>query len=238
MVLKKLNLRDIIKKKVTIYLKNEQKWQVECKFTYNIPYHLCRRHITLKLWTVQPLLVYEKLKQGNIYRCDEQLCLWKDIDDFQRAHQWISQQMEKKISLAPEGVKYPIWAWHTINWKHNVPDLRKSLFRNFKDDYVCIELEIPDEKVLLSDYNAWKKVLNDQYIDFSFTEEEHKKIMAEYNSFSDEEKEVLKHKSWENIFFVLPVQNGWIQTGRYIQASFWEIRPEYIKGVRYINRKK
>ena len=112
------------------------------------------------------------------------------------------------------------------------------MFRNFKEPHVCIELEIPEQEVLLSDFAAWQRVLDDQYIDFSFSEEEYQKTREKYELLSPEDQQETKQKSWENIFFIMPHQNGWIRTGEYVQAAFWELKPEYIKSVRYIKEKK
>ncbi|WP_458407641.1 DUF3841 domain-containing protein [Anaerotignum sp.] len=192
----------------------------------------------MKLWTVQPLFIYEQLSKGMTYYCDEELCSLLDIDHIKQAYEWMAQQMEKRVSLPPEGVKYPVWAWHTIGGKHKTPDLRQAMFRNFKGSYVCIELEIPDDEVLLSDYDAWHMVLNDQYIDFSFSEDEYNRAIAYFESLSKEEQKNQKIKSWDNVFFITPYHNAWTSMGEYIQATFWELKPEYMKSVRFIKEKK
>ena len=51
-----------------------------------------------------------------------------------------------------------------------------------------------------------------------------------FDSLSDEEKEIVKRKSWEQIFDVIH-EDG--TTTMYIQATFWELRLEYVKNVRF-----
>ena len=79
--------------------------------------------------------------------------------------------MRIRVGNPPDGVNYPIWAWHTVDWKHQKPDLAKTEFRK-KGNQVCIELEMPEDKVLLSDEEMWHFVLNDYFIGDSENEED------------------------------------------------------------------
>lgn len=139
--------------------------------------------------------------------------------------------MEERVGAPPEGVKYPLWAWHTIYGKQQEPDLRKSMFRKYEDPRVCIELDIPDDKVLLTDYDTWLEVLNDEYIDFALSEEDYKLERANYEALTAEEQLEAKIRSWERAFGILPYQNNWRRIGFFVQACFWEIRPEHVKTV-------
>ena len=104
------------------------------------------------LWTIQPEEVWRILRRDGVYRCnpDKATHLNEDID-FSSAYDWMAAQMEKHIGKRPEGVTYPIWAWHTYNWKHKKPDLRTDWFRGRHGVHTCIEIDVPDEVVLLSD---------------------------------------------------------------------------------------
>lgn len=114
------------------------------------------------IWTMQPYEVYQKILEKGIFYYDPQLssCL-KGDDDFQRAYRWMIKQMENKIDPAKEKNCYPIWDWYrSRDHKHQYPDFR--WIRDFPDE-VCIELEIPEERALLSDFEGWHFVLNDWY---------------------------------------------------------------------------
>lgn len=80
--------------------------------------------------------------------------------------------MRKRISEPPTGVTYPIWAWHTLEWQHKKPDLRRMEFHSYKEKYVCIETEISADKVLLRDEMDWHFVLNDSYMPWAQNQEE------------------------------------------------------------------
>ncbi len=198
---------------------------------------LFMEELIMKLWTVQPISVLERLEQNQVYRCDESLCGWNDTEEHLQAHQWMARQLEQRVSAPPEGVKFPLWAWHTTYGKHEAPDFRKSMFRRYEDQRVCIELDIPDDKVLLSDYDAWQEVLNDEYIDFALSEEDYRLERANYESLMPEEQLEVKVKSWERAFGILPYRNNWRRIGFFVQACFWEIKLEYVKSVRRLRSK-
>lgn len=69
----------------------------------------------------------------------------------------------RRVGEPPVGVIYPIWAWHTLDWQHEKPDFRGTEFRSYRGKHVCIEIEISEDKVLLSDEVEWHFVLNDIY---------------------------------------------------------------------------
>ncbi|MBQ7478265.1 MAG: DUF3841 domain-containing protein [Selenomonadaceae bacterium] len=82
------------------------------------------------LWTIQPEEAWRILRRDGVYRCnpDKATHLNEDID-FSSAYDWMAAQMKKHIGKRPEGVTYPIWAWHTYKWNHKKPDLRTNWFR-------------------------------------------------------------------------------------------------------------
>lgn len=77
----------------------------------------------MRLWTIQPVEVWTKLVSDKVFHCDpEKSVLISDADatlSFKEPYDWIVRQMRQRIGEEPEGVKYPIWAWHTRNWEHN-----------------------------------------------------------------------------------------------------------------------
>lgn len=142
----------------------------------------------------------------------------------------------------PVGVIYPIWAWHTLEWQHKKPDLRRMEFRSYKGKHVCMEIEISENKVLLSDEVDWHFVLNDSYMPSAQHQEELDRQCERFEHLPEEEKIVAKEKSWEAIFTVAPPshnewnQSEWSQTGRYIQATFWELNLDQVRSVRHFGK--
>ena len=184
------------------------------------------------VWTIQPLRVYQQLLKEGHFRCDPKLSVMIHEFEFGKAYDWMSQQMEKRIGRKPDGVKYPIWVWHTMAWQHRKPDLRRTEFRYYDEDMACIELNIPDSDILLSDEENWHFVLNDLYFNCARNEREYNEAEERYESLTETEQQKIKEKSWEIIFDIEPFENDRYLKGRYIQATFWEIRAEHIVSVR------
>ena len=99
----------------------------------------------MKLWTIQPVEVWREIQDKGVYRCNPSL-IPLDLDE---EYKWLIRKMADKIGPPPEGVLYPVWAWYKQNGKHRKPDLRSKRwgYGSGNEDYTCIEIEIPDEKV-------------------------------------------------------------------------------------------
>jgi hypothetical protein len=188
----------------------------------------------MRLWTVQPAEVWEILKEQGYFICEPEKSDYLSTEwGFKKSYDWLVSQMDMRIGKRPKGVSYPIWAWHTRDWQHKKPDLRNIGLGNKGEKSVCIEIEIPDNEVLLHDYDAWHYVLNNWWYDGSFSERDWEKKHNWFDKLSNEEKEILTKKSWERIFDVSPFKNDWFQKGRYIQATFWVLYLKDVKNVRY-----
>lgn len=141
--------------------------------------------------------------------------------------------MKQRIGPPPEQVTYPVWALYQQDGKHRKPDLRRERWEFGCDGerFACIEIEIPDRDVLLSDFDAWCIILSDFLI--SDTEQEDRCLEAQYEALSPSEKRRMKEKNWERVFNLSPLNNGWARRGYEIQANFWELRLEQVRDVRF-----
>lgn len=197
----------------------------------------------MRLWTIQSEAVCRLIQDTGVYRCDPyQSVMLQPMDDakigmeiceqFAAAYDWLVRQIEKRIGPRPEGVIYPVWAWYQYGFKRK-PDLRKERWSNGSpgEKLVCILLEVPDDQVLLSDFHTWHFVLNRWPI--SDTEEEADRVDAWLETVTEEEKQAFLEKNWERIFEIEPFDNGYTSRGDDVQATFWELRKEYVRGVRF-----
>lgn len=182
------------------------------------------------LWTSQEEAVYNELLKTGVYRCDLNLSSMKDCRE---KYDWLVRQMKQRIGPPPDKVTYPVWAWYQQQGKHRKPDLRRERWEVGYDGerFACIEIEIPDRDVLLSDFDAWCIILSDFLI--SDTEQEGCCLEAQYEALSPSEKRRMKEKNWERVFDLSPLNNGWARRGYEIQATFWELRLEQIRDVRF-----
>lgn len=189
---------------------------------------------TLKIWTIQPEVVWNILKSQGYFFCDPQKSDFL-IEDcgFRDAYKWLIKEMEKRIGPRPKGIKTPIWGWYLRDWKNKKPDLRESGYGKRGTPLVCIALELPVNQVVLTDFNAWHSVLNRWYIDDSQTEEEWKKIIENYEKLPYEKQNKLMKESWQTIFDIRPYKTDWRSNGAYVQATFWKLNMSQVKDAQY-----
>lgn len=187
----------------------------------------------MRLWTMQPVEVYDILMRDGIFTCDPEKVPEPSFCD---RYAWLNKKLDEK-DKKPSEVDYPIWAWYRFDSKEKKPDLRHSCYGMRGDKMVCLELEVPDEKVLLSDFDLWHFPLNNWWLDDCFHpgygDDESDKAHEWFNGLTKEEQQVEKEKSWEQIFNIEPFENDWIARGKYVQAVFWELKKEYVKKVQY-----
>ena len=110
------------------------------------------------LWTIQTEELYHSILETGQYACDPNQI---DMTEFTEMYDWLVLQMRERIGEPPNGVISPVWAWHTQKSKRQKPDLRSERWSNGYDGekFVCLEIEVPDEQVLLSDFDLWSIVL-------------------------------------------------------------------------------
>lgn len=183
----------------------------------------------MRLWTIQPISVLNIINETGEYFVNEDYI----SEYFKPAYQWMRTKMKEKIG-EPKNKKifFPVWAWHTTLFNHKKPDLRKNVYGKKDEWYVCIEIEIPDEEVVLSDFESWHFVLNNSYlIAECYDEESYDKEYRRIESLNKEERNNAIRKSWDEIFNIKPFCNDFMCRGRYIQATFWGIKKEQVKKI-------
>lgn len=93
---------------------------------------------------------------------------------------------------------------------HNLqkkPDFRMSGYAQAGTELVCLELEVPNELVLLSDYDDWTFVLNDLYLHDTARETDWEIENEMLESLSEDELRRAKEISWEKyLIFVKRIQ--------------------------------
>jgi len=110
----------------------------------------------LRLWTIKSLAYWEKCQEVGVIKCDGRK-LGEPL--FKTGYDWMRGQMKKRIPGCKG--KFPIWAWIER------PDLRTTGSYVRDSPGVCIEIEVPDHLVLLSDFDGWHCVLNGCYTSLS-----------------------------------------------------------------------
>lgn len=192
----------------------------------------------MKLWTIQPVEVYEKLVKEKILYVDKSLSEFISSPEIslKDSYDWLVIQMKEKIGINDKA-EYPWWAWYKRDYKHQKPDLRESAYEERGKKCVCIELDIDPSKVLLSDFDTWHMVLNDCWFNPALTESEYDRLEDWYDSLELLEQQRVKLESWKQIFDIKPYSNNFVRVGSYVQATFWELNITDVKKVVYFTAK-
>ncbi len=137
--------------------------------------------------------------------------------------------MEMRIGGRPEGVEYPIWAWHTWDFNRRCPEVDSAAFLKRTEEKVLLTLEIPERDLVLTDFDAWQIVMMDSYLMDPADAERADEVEVYLDTLQEKAYAKEVSESWKRVFNTAPLDiDGW-QRGRYIQATFWEIREAYIQ---------
>ena len=165
------------------------------------------------LWTVQHREAYLNMTRSGVLRADKEYIFAKEY--LLSAYDWMSQQMRERISEPPHGVEYPVWLWHTWEDRRKRPDMRGSGYAAPGTPIVLLTVDVPDEMVLLSDFDRWHAVLNRDYL-----------ATDESDDYPHSPEEM--YESWNRIFDVSSA-NPYYSSCLSIQATVWEVREEWVK---------
>lgn len=122
----------------------------------------------MKYYSIQKLAAWEEAKEKGFLSGNKK---YVDEEFFLNSYLWMMKQMKKRIK--DYNNEFPIWLW-----------LDKSnlfLTQYLEDEWCLLEIEMDEDKVLLSNFDAWHVVLNDW-------------------RFEEENKNISKEESWEYIF--------------------------------------
>lgn len=148
----------------------------------------------IRVWTIHPVAAWESFQRTGELRGSAQHA----EPYFRRAYEWLRGQMKKRLPSYVGG--WPVWAWVRWSPESPRPDLRASGHLPHGTHGVRIELLVPEERVLISDYELWHMVLNDSYLSWSEAEDERWCARAESGGVTAEVLQREKEASWERIF--------------------------------------
>jgi hypothetical protein len=191
------------------------------------------------LWTIQGTKAWNIFRTTGILRTTS-----KPLDDYSfPAYQWMSEQTRMRLGSPPTHSTWPVWAWY--QWqgeKRKKPDLRSRWHLPKGKRGVCIEFEIDENKVLLSDFRLWHYALNYWYLPKSESDGEKFEATLERHHLSFFKTMPLPEPkfhqaiitSWQRIFDLDWVAKGLSEpkAEKSIQATLWEIRREQVRTVR------
>lgn len=205
------------------------------------------------LWTIQDIAAWYRIQATGSYSTPSEKVLFPASEDnnlhhANYAYRWMAKQMAERLGPPPRNVIYPIWAWYKQPNRHDgKPDMRASYYKKGRK-CVRIKLDIPDWKVLLSDFDAWYCALSYCYYsldekDHNAFESWHRGLGIDYSDISDwsrtsPELGLVRDKveeSWQRILGVSQQSENWglPWAKRTIQATFWTIDLENVVSVEH-----
>jgi hypothetical protein len=126
-------------------------------FMFSPEQHFASR--VVRVWSIQNAGCWDLFQNQGFLRADAR----RIPRNFRPAYQWLIAQMHQRIPGYSGGA--PVWFWHSPK-----PDLRKRGHLPSGVQGVRIELELPFERVLLLDFEAWHCVLNRWHLSRSWRE--------------------------------------------------------------------
>lgn len=183
----------------------------------------------MRAWTRQHPDVLRTLETTGLYRTDEAAIRAKNgemADYYLELYRWYVSRGGQVVPV-PEGVRFPIWI-----------SLTEEVMLQPVEGTVMLELEIPDELVLITDAEGWGCRVNYWYLPQNAEDgRRHEAELKRYGIASESaliqtEKgnfyPALRRKitdSWDRLFTQPPVDLS------RAQGTVWELRAHWLRGV-------
>lgn len=185
----------------------------------------------MRLWTIQGIEIYNNMVREGVTYCTKPSR--GDDEKFMYVYHWMAGQMRHRIGEPPiDGIEFPMWAWYQYESAKKKKPLRSPL-NVPKGVSAYMEIDIPDNQVLLSDFTNWHSAFNQWPLD------NWKRIGKRINQlekeagkqlyFNDYPLEIQKEieQNWEPIFDLDRRDKGVVRRthkcNRSIQATFWAL---------------
>lgn len=200
----------------------------------------------MKVYTIQTIGFYEELLRDGVAYCNRE-SHWCRECRFQ--YDWMVEQMRKRIGEPPiPEIKYPVWVWQQYNSKKDSkPRMSPKEILKGENEAVMLELDVPDDAVLLSDLDLWISPLNGWEIcgkkesrQFDKEKAIYEKEHGKCHQISDWSP-VIRDKivaTWERIFdldWIDSYQAPSMRKSRSVQGTIWLLRKEWIKVAHIFN---
>lgn len=185
----------------------------------------------MKVYTIQTLAFYEELIQNGIVYCNRESWV---CQEFRFQYDWMAEQMRKRIGDPTiKEIKYPIWVWLQYESKKKpAPKMSPSEIAEGEEMAVMLELDVPEDAVLLSDFMLWHLPLNRGAICSKLED----KQIDKCDSVTKMERII---STWNRVFD-LKLKDPYISTtarkNRSIQGTMWLLRKEWLQVAHIFNR--
>ncbi|MBI4184055.1 MAG: DUF3841 domain-containing protein [Proteobacteria bacterium] len=160
------------------------------------------------------------------------------VCDCRTACRWMAEQMNQRLGPPPRPRSYPLWAWAA----RNGTALPRSFCQCFEPVSsgargMLLEVELPTDKLLLSDLTLWQCVINGWYLcrseadDLAFDAALSRAGVSWGWPYPEPFRSHVM-RSWERIFD-LDRETGWFGASpeqQPLQATFWRLEAGEVRG--------
>ena len=183
-------------------------------------------------WTRQVTAVSDELDSSGIYHVKKEYIEAKNdtiADYYIKLYRWFSREARRYIDF-PAEYEFPVWM-----------SVDESSMLRPVEGTVTLAVEVPPEKYILCNFDAWGYCVNYWYVPVDDADKEaHEAELRRYGLASDDELfltdkgnfyPLLKRKvqdSWKRVFTLPPADEC---AG--LVAVCWELRKEWVRGVEY-----
>ena len=151
------------------------------------------------------------------------------------AYDWMANQLRVRIGHPPSNVTYPIWVWkYCYGTFKPRPDLRTRCLLPKGTAGVLLELDLPENQVLLSNFDAWHAILNNHHYSPNDAEYEKIEALSALKSSNHPDLIQLKKASWERIFDLSLIPDPATYA---VQGVVWQVPIESIKKTTFFTAK-
>ena len=194
----------------------------------------------MRLFTYQKKGAVERLLKEGILKIDDK----KYMDTYnsfkqdtynsaEYPYQYIMNRMDQNLPKREKDIVAPIWAWvrrGTKRQKFYPADLW------FEGEYRIV-FDIPDELVLLSDFANYEYLLV-SWQAFILIDLLHYSDEAYDNWWKEYRSGLHKKEDYYEYCDKVILDKDIIRKSKYVQATFWELKKEYIVDIKYIKKTK
>ena len=188
---------------------------------------------------IAPASTVACLERKGVLRCDGR----RTPRDFRPAYRWMAERMCERIGPPPPGVTYPLWAWARWSADRLRPDMRVLRHHSGVERCARLEIDMPGERILLSDFDAWHCVLNGWCL--TDTEAEDTAFNAALEAAGipwgwpyPEPFRAQVMGSWLRIFDLdRPADPAWAgpPAERVVQATFWCLERSWVRRIEWFD---
>lgn len=172
------------------------------------------------IWAIITQDTYNKLRKGSSVFCMIEDSPWGKTMSSVTGYQFVARYMERKSGkFAPAVGAVPFIGWVRYPGDESHPDPKDDFL--YKSGMVYVELDVPEEEVLLSNALAWSAMMYGEYYPISNDPDT---LDAELDRFQklDFFTQTLQIKqSWARAFQIDPYTD-------FVLGSFWTIEPEML----------